>query len=105
MLTLLAYSSYAKHPFNARRYATVTICIGLGLLTKPMLVTLPCVLLLLDVWPLDRFQRSALVEKIPWLALSAAISGITFAVQHSGGATGYGEAIPLQARLTNGVES
>ncbi len=105
MLTLLAYSSYAKHPFNARRYATVTICIALGLVTKPMLVTLPCVLLLLDVWPLDRFGRSALVEKIPWLALSAAVCGITFAVQHTGGATGYGEAIPLQARLTNGVES
>ena len=62
MLTLLAYCRYVEK-LTARRYAAVLICFVLALLSKPMVVTLPCVLLLLDVWPLKRIQPEA-VERI-----------------------------------------
>ena len=54
MLTLLAYGAYARHPFSVMRYLLVALLLTLGLLAKPMLVTLPFVLLLLDYWPLGR---------------------------------------------------
>ncbi|MEN6406279.1 MAG: tetratricopeptide repeat protein [Thermoguttaceae bacterium] len=53
-LTLWAYVDYAQHRFSWRRYLTVIVLFALGLMSKPMLVTLPCVLLLLDYWPLGR---------------------------------------------------
>ncbi|MEN6407027.1 MAG: tetratricopeptide repeat protein [Thermoguttaceae bacterium] len=53
-LTLWAYVGYAQHRFSWRRYLTVVVLFALGLMSKPMLVTLPCVLLLLDYWPLGR---------------------------------------------------
>jgi tetratricopeptide (TPR) repeat protein len=56
MLTLLAYDGYARRP-NARRYALLVLVFALGLLAKPMLVTMPFVLLLLDWWPLRRLRR------------------------------------------------
>ncbi len=55
MLTLGAYSYYVENP-GFRRYALVLLFFVLGLMAKPMLVTLPFVLLLLDYWPLQRFQ-------------------------------------------------
>ena len=55
MLTLAAYVSYARRPFSLVRYLTVVALFALGLMAKPMLVTLPFVLLLLDYWPLRRF--------------------------------------------------
>ncbi|HQU44914.1 MAG TPA: glycosyltransferase family 39 protein, partial [Pirellulales bacterium] len=55
MLTLLAYASYAERP-SVRRYALVAALFALGLMAKPMLVTLPCVMLLLDYWPLRRWE-------------------------------------------------
>jgi tetratricopeptide (TPR) repeat protein len=86
--TLLAYSGYARHP-TLLRYAWVTILYALGLMTKPMLVTLPCVLLLLDVWPLDRWRTEVrgrlIAEKLPWLALSAASIAVTVLAQSRGG--------------------
>ncbi|HLW35217.1 MAG TPA: tetratricopeptide repeat protein [Chthoniobacterales bacterium] len=57
MLTLLAYARYARKPTLAR-YATVTLLFACGLLSKPMLVTLPVVLLLLDYWPLGRMRNA-----------------------------------------------
>src|SRR5438132_6824070 len=57
LLSLIAYVSYAETP-SIRRYAWVAITLALGLLAKPMLVTWPFVMLLLDYWPLRRFQRS-----------------------------------------------
>ena len=54
MLTLAAYAGYARRPFSLLRYLLVTVLFALGLLAKPMLVTLPFVLLLLDYWPLRR---------------------------------------------------
>ena len=57
MLTLLAYLTYVARP-SGRRYLLVTLSLALGLIAKPMLVTLPCVLLLLDYWPLGRTERT-----------------------------------------------
>ena len=58
MLTLLAYARYVERPSLAR-YLAVAGCLALGLMSKPMLVTVPFLLLLLDYWPLDRFRRAA----------------------------------------------
>jgi protein O-mannosyl-transferase len=56
MLLLLAYAAYAKRPFCWWRYALVVVCYAMGLMAKSMLVTAPCVLLLLDFWPLRRWD-------------------------------------------------
>ena len=56
MATLLAYLGYARRPSSAARYAWVIVFFALGLMSKPMLVTLPLVLLLLDYWPLERMK-------------------------------------------------
>jgi len=76
MLTLWAYARYARNPPLRGRYAMVGFWFALGLLGKPMLVTVPFVLLLLDYWPLNRLQHTSqlsglLREKLPLLALSA----------------------------------
>ena len=86
MLTLAAYVGYARHRrFSLVRYLAVIVLFALGLMSKPMLVTLPCVLLLLDYWPLRRmdFQqgfgilRRLLIEKIPLFVLAAACCVVT----------------------------
>jgi tetratricopeptide (TPR) repeat protein len=81
MLTLLAYLQYAERPGLAR-YLLVVLAFGLGFLAKPMLVTLPFVLLLLDYWPLGRWAPAALParsasegEEYPSLALRAGSAG------------------------------
>jgi len=76
MLTLMAYVRYARRPGLHARYAVVMVMFGLGLMSKPMLVTVPCVLLLLDWWPLGRLRAMSqlpglLWEKFPLFALSA----------------------------------
>ena len=58
MLALRCYARYVRQPGTAR-YAMVALCLGLGLLAKPMLVTLPFALLLIDVWPLKRVKPGA----------------------------------------------
>ena len=65
VLTLWAYVSYARHRFSLIRYAGLMVLFALGLMTKPMLATLPFVLLLLDYWPLRRFnsERSPLISR------------------------------------------
>src|SRR5215471_11153732 len=90
MLTLLAYFHYTRAPAIAR-YLLVVIVVALGLMSKPMLVTLPFVLLLLDYWPLGRIQAQPacgagqllklIVEKIPLIVLSAVSSMVTFLAQ------------------------
>jgi tetratricopeptide (TPR) repeat protein len=86
-----SYATYAQRP-SGRRYAVTLGLFALGLMAKPMLVTLPLVLLLLDVWPLDRLSRGGaralIVEKLPFFALAAASSVVTFIVQQRGGAVG-----------------
>jgi len=75
MLTLWAYARYVRRPANRRGYAMVMLWFAAGLMSKPMLVTVPFVLLLLDYWPLGRLQKAAqlphlVVEKLPLMALS-----------------------------------
>jgi protein O-mannosyl-transferase len=86
LITMYAYILYAKRPSIAR-YAPVIVAFGLGLMCKPMLVSLPLVLLLLDYWPLDRMNlRWRLVwEKAPLFVMSAAASIVTVIAQGSGG--------------------
>ena len=105
MLTLVAYARYAARPASKAGYALVLILLTLGVLAKPTLVTLPCVLLLRDYWPLARLGRRAVLEKLPLLVPAAVVSGATFLVQSSGGATSYGEAIACDARVLNAVDS
>jgi tetratricopeptide (TPR) repeat protein len=104
-LTLGAYARYVRSP-SIGRYLTMSILFALGLMSKPMLVTVPLVLLLLDYWPLQRFGgRSSIkrlaLEKIPLLALSAAGGFVTLWVQQSSVART--EELPLIWRVANGL--
>jgi tetratricopeptide (TPR) repeat protein len=108
MLTLLAYVHYTRAP-STWRYLMVAVMLALGLMSKPMLVTLPLVLLLLDYWPLNRMEGAGsnarrqllklLVEKFPLIALSAVSSAVTFLAQR--GAIGWTEQLPMLARINN----
>ena len=115
--TTWAYVEYVRRP-QAKRYAGVISLFALGLMAKPMIVTLPFALLLLDYWPLGRVdmgdassrQRGAsigklLKEKIPLFALAAAASLITFGAQREVGAVNSLEAISLGLRITNALSS
>ncbi len=79
MLTVGAYIRYARRPDLLPRYGLVVVLFTMGLMCKPMLVTLPLVLLLLDYWPLRRNEstRRLLLEKLPLLALAAVSAVIT----------------------------
>jgi len=104
-LTLLAYSYYVRLP-RIGRYLVVVFVFACGLMSKPMLVTLPFVLLLLDYWPLDRIKGQVLkrvLEKIPLIALSVVSSIATLVAQK--GAVGYTEELPILERITNAVVS
>lgn len=104
MLTLGAYARYARKPSLAR-YITMSILFVGGLMSKPMLVTLPFVLLLLDYWPLKREANAGklIVEKIPLFMLSAASAVITFLIQKHGGAQS--DPLPLMWRIGNAIVS
>ncbi len=103
-LTTLAYVAWTEKK-GAARYAAVLALFGLGLMSKPMLVTLPFTLLLLDVWPLRRSGRPLLLEKIPLFLLAAASSIVTFLVQRAQGAMTLGDRIPLGLRIENALVS
>jgi thioredoxin-like negative regulator of GroEL len=104
LLTTLAYVRWVESP-SARRYAAVLLLYALGLLTKPMLVTLPFTLLLLDFWPLRRTDPPArlLREKSPLFALAAVSCAVTFLVQRSGGAMQLTDSIPFGLRVQNAL--
>ena len=102
--TLIAYVWYVQRP-GWGRYLVVASGLCLGLMAKPMVVTLPLVLLFLDYWPLERFEkqrRKAILEKIPLLVLSGAAAAITYLVQEHAGAV---KALPLLTRLANATSS
>jgi protein O-mannosyl-transferase len=97
-------------------YLLSLFCFALGLMSKPMLVTWPCVMLLLDYWPLRRLDlstlhtaRSTLLrlvrEKTPFFVLAVAASVVTFVVQQRGGAVAAVESLPLGARVGNALIS
>jgi protein O-mannosyl-transferase len=106
LVTLAAYANYVERR-SLFYYFTAVLLFTCGLLAKPMLVTLPLVLLLLDYWPLNRFaDRSTspyriIIEKIPFLALSAISSVITFIVHQRDGAVLDIASLPVQSRIAN----
>ncbi|MGP8198118.1 MAG: tetratricopeptide repeat protein [Limisphaerales bacterium] len=105
MLTIAAYVRYARRPWSFARYGLVLLLFALGLMCKPMLVTLPAVLLLLDYWPLQRVKSrkplGLVLEKLPLLALSAASCVVTLLAQHK--AIQLSEAFSLPLRLANAM--
>jgi Flp pilus assembly protein TadD len=102
MLTLGAYARYVARPGPARYWWTL-LAFCLGLMAKPMVVTLPLVLLLLDYWP---FARGVHIrEKLPFLALSALASVVTYAVHQKAAAVVSLQALPLGMRVENGFVS
>jgi len=105
LTTIWAYARYAERP-HAGRYALVALSLALGLMAKPMLVTLPLVLLLLDRWPLRRGTSLRLVvEKMPLLALAAAAGIMEMVAAQRAGAVGHLARFPLEARLANALVS
>ena len=102
LLTVWAYIRYVDRPGPAR-YALMVVFLALGLMAKPMLVTVPMVLLLLDYWPLRRQKpwASLIVDKLPLLGLVVASSIVTFFAQKHGGAVKSLESMPFGLRLGN----
>ena len=110
--TLAAYVRYVER-HTAGRYAAVVALYCCALMSKPMVVTLPVALLLLDVWPLRRLNEGALtraqtarrllLEKLPLFALALATGVATFVVQHQVGAVAGLQALPVGARLSNAL--
>ena len=124
--SIWAYSQYvsarAAAPENRRRagghYGLALGLFAAGLMSKPMLVTLPCLLLLLDYWPLQRGSGGAnsesgnrpawlwlLIEKLPFFALSGAACVVTLFAQHAGGAIKGIEQVPLTLRGLNALSA
>ena len=104
LLSLLSYTRYAKE--NCRRsFWFAVLFLALGLMAKPMLVTLPFILLLLDHWPLRRTGSESpaalLREKTPFFLLAAAACVVTFLAQHQGAAVATLEKVSLAYRLEN----
>jgi hypothetical protein len=110
LLTMLAYERYVRVPTRTR-YGVAIAAFALGLLTKPMLVTLPLVLLMLDAWPLRRPDAlrgrwiPLIREKLPFFALAAVGSVIAFVAQDQAGAVASLDTAPLTDRLSNAAIS
>ena len=114
ILTIAAYFRYVKNRSARLVCSCPMLLFALGLMAKPMLITLPFVLLLLDYWPLNRFQRKIaeskvllrlIWEKAPFFALSIISTVLTFFIQKSIGAVRTFELIPMTIRLANAVVS
>jgi len=108
MLAMGAYTAYARSP-SVGRYMVVTILMVLGMMAKPMLISLPVILLLLDYWPLGRFSAGRVwplvKEKMPLLAISLVFLGITVFVQQQSGAISSFENLPVWPRVQNALVS
>ncbi|HEY1764360.1 MAG TPA: tetratricopeptide repeat protein [Opitutaceae bacterium] len=117
LLALWAYvrrtrSSSSERTFGWGWYGLALVFFALGLMAKPMVVTLPFLLLLIDYWPLRRWKNGSLrarvllvVEKLPFLALAAASCGVTLYAQAKGGAMATVEEFPWGVRLANALTS
>jgi tetratricopeptide (TPR) repeat protein len=130
MLTLLAYAWYVYRP-ALTRYLLTLLCFVFSILSKPMAVTLPLVLLLLDYWPLNRlalhqqfaekksladkesystasrrwFATNVVIEKVPFFAFAVLASTVTFLIQHRSGAAKSFVQYPLTERIANALVS
>ena len=127
MLTMLAYHRYVRSR-TISKYLLMILFFGLGLMAKPMLVTLPFVLLLLDFWPLRREELNftnngsqialswwpkinprgilrLILEKVPLMIMALAASGVTFYAQSAGGAIKPLERFSLGMRIQNAIIS
>ena len=105
LLTMCAYLRYVKQP-SVSSYLLVLLIFVMGIMAKPMLVTLPFVLLLLDYWPFQRkISWRLLVEKIPFMALAAVFSVTTFFTQRSVGALWKPAEFSLKFRIYNALIS
>ncbi len=126
MLTMLGYVWYVQLP-SVGRYLVVFFIFAMGLMAKPMLVTLPCVLLLLDYWPLGRMFEPAdagnansvrarlartpsgrrlmrlFIEKIPLFFLAAVVSVLAYIAQNRGAALASLDSFPLDVRIANAL--
>jgi protein O-mannosyl-transferase len=108
MATLWTYARYAESP-TFWRYAAVILAFAFSLMSKPMAVSVPAVLLLLDYWPLRRLHwpptwtgtKRLVLEKVPLLALAAAACLLTLQTQSQVGATQSFVALPFDVRLAN----
>jgi len=106
MLTLLAWGGWVRRRSRGC-YALALLCMLAGIMSKPIVVTLPCVLLLLDVWPFARYRpdgpgvRRLLIEKLPFFALVAFSSVVTYLVQREGGAMLAADTLSVAERLAN----
>jgi protein O-mannosyl-transferase len=127
LLTLLAYVAYVSHKTASatRMYLLCLFLFALGLMSKPMVVSLPFVMLLLDYWPLQRWSRvesrgsskdagpaldsrhstlgSLVLEKWPFFLLAAASCVVTFLVQYHGQAVMTLQRFPLHSRMANAL--
>lgn len=113
LLSIWAYTGYARNDaakgtafWNSKAYIACVALFALGLMAKPMIVTLPFVFFLFDYWPLGRIQKltdikSVLIEKLPMIALTVASSILTVMAQRSGGAVQTLSFLPLETRLMN----
>ncbi|MBF0317638.1 MAG: tetratricopeptide repeat protein, partial [Nitrospirae bacterium] len=114
LLTMLAYNNYATpSPYSnsqygwmrAGRYLLVMLLLALSLMTKPMAVTLPFVLLLMDVWPLRRFSYPKIAEKIPLFVLSGISAMITYNIQREAHGLMSLDALPFSRRVLTAMVS
>jgi tetratricopeptide (TPR) repeat protein len=107
-LTIWAYARFARRQKPKLHYAAALFFFALGLMAKPMLVTLPFLLLLLDYWPLARVKHNAVklwVEKIPFFVMAAVSSAVTVVVQKRGGAVSSMAVLSLSQRVCNAFVS
>jgi len=113
MLAMIAYVGYTRKP-DWKRYSLSLLFFALGLMSKPMAVTLPFALLLIDYWPLRRLHRppgsngwilflKRCIEKTPFLVLSALVSILTFSIQKASGAIAV--ELSLSTRISNSLVS
>jgi len=112
LLTVAAYGWYVKDP-GWKRYLILVVGFSLALMSKPMAVSLPLVLLLLDYWPLKREEDLSFrprlerlsIEKLPLFLMGAASCAVTMAAQRAGGAMADPTIVPLYVRIQNAVIS